>query len=201
MARKAELIALLVSDVIALALAYVAFYAVLGGWLGGSADLAARTLPSMGVLGAFWAVLFLFAGLYRERYAASRFDEFVTLLKVVTLGTLLLFFLVFIDRLDPHAARKAILAYWLSVATFVSVGRFVVRSTQKALILRGIGVHKAVIGGWSAQVEDLYKEVARYPAAGLKIVGAVRLQPEPLAELALAGTADGVTVSDHLPSW
>lgn len=190
MARKAELIALLVSDVIALVVAYIAFHAALGGWLGASADLAARTLPSLGVLCAFWTVLFLFAGLYRERYAASRFDEFVTIVKVVAVGTLLLFFLVFIDRLDPLAARKAIFAYWLGVVSFVAAGRFVVRSVQKALILRGIGVHKAVIVGWSAQVEDLYKEIARYPAAGLKIVGAVRLQPEPLAELALAGTAD-----------
>ncbi len=193
MARKAELIALLVSDVIALTLAYLTFQAALtgGSWFGSSAELSAFALPSLGVLCAFWLVLFLFAGMYRERYAASRFDEFVTLLKVVSLGTLLLFFLVFIERLDPLAARKAILAYWLGAVSLVALGRFMVRSVQKAFILRGVGVHKAVIVGWSTQVEELYREVARYPAAGLKIVGAVRLQPEPLAELALAGTAPG----------
>ena len=192
MARKAELIALLASDVITLSLAYLLFQAARTGWawLGFSDALAAFALPSLGVLCAFWLVLFLFAGMYRERYAASRFDEFVTLLKVVAVGTLLLFFLVFIDRLDPMAARKGILLYWLCVGTFTAAGRFVVRSVQKALILRGIGVHKAVIVGWSTQVEALYREVARYPAAGLKVVGAVRLQPEPVADLALAGAAD-----------
>ena len=190
MARKAELIALLVSDVIALTLAYLAFQTVLvgGSWFGSAAALSAFALPSLGILCGFWLVLFLFAGMYRERYAASRFDEFVTLLKVVSLGTLLLFFLVFIERLDPLAARKTILAYWLGTLGLVALGRFTVRSVQKALILRGVGVHKAVIVGWSAQVEQLYREIARYPAAGLKIVGAVRLQPEPIAELALAGT-------------
>lgn len=191
-ARKAELIALLVSDVAALSLAYLAFESARadGTWFGASDALASFALPSLGTLTAFWLVLFLFAGLYRERYAASRFDEFVTLLKVVAVGTLLLFFLVFIDRLDPMSARRGILLYWLCVGTFVAAGRFVVRSVQKALILRGIGVHKAVIVGWSNQVEELYQEVARYPAAGLRVVGAVRLQPEPLAELALAGTAE-----------
>ena len=192
MARKAELIALLVSDAVALILAYLVFQAARTewGWLDTLADLSVFALPSIGVLCAFWFVLFLFAGMYRERHAASRFDEFVTLVKVVAVGTLLLFFLLFLDRLDPLAARKGILVYWLCVASFVAVGRFAVRSVQKALILRGYGVHKAVIVGWSTQVEELYQEVARYPAAGLKVVGAVRLQPEPLAELALAGTAD-----------
>ncbi|MEM1043091.1 MAG: sugar transferase [Bacteroidota bacterium] len=190
MARKAELAALLLSDAAALLLAYLSFQAArASGWLGASADPAVLELPSAGLLCAFWLVLFLFAGLYRERRAASRFDEFVTLLKVVTVGTLLLFFLLFIERLDG-AARAETATYWACVLGFAGLGRFVVRSVQKARILRGHGLHKAVIVGWSEQVEQLYEEVARYPAAGLEIVGAVRLQPDPVAELALAGAAD-----------
>ncbi len=191
MARKAELAALLLSDIAALLLAYVAFQlARTSGWLGASPDLSVFALPSAGLLCAFWLVFFLFAGLYRERRAASRFDEFVTLLKVVTVGTLLLFFLLFIERLDPLAARTSIAVYWACVLGLTELGRFTVRSVQKARILRGHGLHKAVIVGWSEQVEQLYREVARYPAAGLQIVGAVRLQPDPVAELALAGAAD-----------
>ena len=183
MARKAELAALLLSDLAALTLAYLAFQAarVDGGWLGTATDPSVFALPSLGVLSGFWLVLFLFAGMYRERHAASRFDEFVVLLKVVTLGTLLLFFLLFIERLDPLSARKGILLYWVCVVGFVGAGRIAVRSVQKALILRGHGLHKAVIVGWSAQVEQLYREVARYPAAGLEIVGAVRDELNPPA--------------------
>jgi lipopolysaccharide/colanic/teichoic acid biosynthesis glycosyltransferase len=191
-ARKAELAALLLSDLAALILAYLTFQAARHewGWLGAAPDLSVVALPSLGVLLGFWLVLFLFAGMYRERHAASRFDEFVILLKVVTLGTLLLFFLLFIERLDPLSARKSIVFYWACVVGFVATSRFAVRSLQKALILRGYGLHKAVIVGWSAQVEQLYREVARYPAAGLEIVGAVRLQAEPAAELALAGATE-----------
>ncbi len=192
MARKAELAALLLSDLVALTLAYLAFQAARTdwGWLGTTADLSIFALPSVGLLSAFWLVLFLFSGMYRERHAASRFDEFVVLLKVVTVGTLLLFFLLFIERLDPLSARKGILLYWGCVVGLVAAGRFAVRSAQKALILRGHGLHKAVIVGWSTQVEQLYREVARYPAAGLEIVGAVRLQTGPVAELALAGATE-----------
>ncbi len=191
MVRKAELAALLLSDAVTLFLAYFVFQAVrASGGLGASADPSVFALPSAWVLCAFWLVLFLFAGLYRERRAASRFDEFVTLLKVVTVGTLLLFFLLFIERLDPLAARTSVAVYWVCVLGFSELGRFAVRSVQKARILRGHGLHKAVIVGWSRQVEQLYGEIARYPAAGLQIVGAVRLQAEPAAELALAGAAD-----------
>ncbi|MDX1531450.1 MAG: sugar transferase, partial [Rhodothermales bacterium] len=189
MARKAELAALLLSDAATLLLAYGVFELARldWGWLGTSADTSLFALPAPGLLLGFWLVLVLFAGMYRERHAASRLDEAVTLLKVVTVGTLLLFFLLFIDRLDAESARKGVVVYWACVYGLVAAGRVGVRSAQKALILRGYGVHKAVIVGWSDQVEALYREVARYPAAGLKVVGAVRLEPTPEAELVVAG--------------
>jgi len=123
----------------------------------------------------FWFALFLFAGLYRERYAASRFDEIVSVLKVVTVGILILFFLIFIDQFDADSGRKPILFYWLVLVIFVSTGRITVRTIQKALVIRGHGTHDTLIVGWSDQVDDLYREVKAYPAAGFNVVGVLRL--------------------------
>lgn len=193
MARHVELAALVLLDGLALVLAYLGFQ-VLGAELGvvsthtTAADVFA--LPSVGVLLGFWLVLFLFAGLYHERYAASRFDEFVTVLKVVTLGAILLFLVVFIDALDARAGRSGMLLYGGLVLSLVGAGRLGFRSVQKALIVRGRGVHRAVIVGWSDQVENVYREVQRYPAAGLRVVGAVRMHAEPVAEVTLAGRAE-----------
>jgi len=53
---------------------------------------------------------------------------------------------------------------------------------QKALLVRGRGMHKALVVGWTDRVEQLYGEVARYPEAGLQIVGAIRMrrdEPDP----------------------
>jgi len=129
-------------------------------------------------LTGFWLLVFLFFGLYRERYAASRFDELVTIGKVVTIGILVLFFLFFVNNLDPHSARMNLIGYWLAIILTVSIGRIIVRSVQKLLILRGKGLHRALIVGWSDVLEPLYEEVARYPEAGLDIVGAIRLSRE-----------------------
>ena len=43
------------------------------------------------------------------------------------------------------------------------------------LILRGKGLHRTLIVGWTDVLESLHEEVARYPEAGLDIVGAVKL--------------------------
>ena len=88
------------------------------------------------LMAGYWLLVFMFYGLYRERYAASRFDELVTITKVVTIGILVLFFLFFIDSLDAYSARSNLIFYWGAIIVLVSAGRIVVRSFQKALILR-----------------------------------------------------------------
>lgn len=201
MSRRAELLALLLIDAAALNAAYALFYVLCRryDWLDahlvapGSAEATALALC------AGWLVLFLLAGMYQERFAASRFDELVTLLKVTLVGALLLFFGVFIDRATAGAARLAIGTYWGAVVGMVAVGRLGVRAVQKARILRGHGLHKAVVVGWSERVEQLYREVARYPAAGLRIVGAVRLQHHGVP-VRVGGSAVGGGLVEAVPS-
>ena len=190
LSRRAELVALLLSDALALTLAYVVCRHY--GWL--DVPLLSSTGMTGVALCAGWLVLFLFAGMYQERFAGSRFDELVTLLKVVTIGALLLFFGVLIDHLEPGSARIEIGLYWGALLAAVSLGRLAVRGVQKALILRGHGLHRALVVGWSERVEQLYREVARYPAAGLEIVGAVQLQRHiSPAQAPIKVTAEGRT--------
>lgn len=178
MSRKAEFIALLLADAIALFTANFVYSLARfrWGWLGEFDNVPTSFIAPCLTLSLFWLVLFFFFGLYKERYAASRFDELVSITKTVTIGLLILFFVLFIWQLDAASAHKNMFFYWLAVIVFVSLGRITIRSIQKALILRGYGLHKALIVGWSDRVETLYDDVARYPEAGLKVVGAIRMQ-------------------------
>ncbi|MDQ7039323.1 MAG: sugar transferase [Rhodothermus sp.] len=185
MSRRIELAALLAIDALMFSLAYVLLYLARfeWQWFGPPRLYPVVFWLPMLLMTAYWMLLFAFSGMYRERYAESRFDELVSLFKVVTVGVLILVFAIFIDTLEPSTSREAIFFYWASVYGLVSLGRVGVRTVQKALLLRGYGVHKALVVGWSDKVEQLYQEVARYPEAGLKIVGAIRLarpgeQPE-----------------------
>jgi exopolysaccharide biosynthesis polyprenyl glycosylphosphotransferase len=177
--RKVELIVLVLMDALATIVANRLWYQARfeWGWLAEPVLIPDPALTSLMIvlLSGFWLIVFTFFGLYRERYASSRFDELVTIVKVVTVGILVLFLVLFVETLDPHSARSNILAYWLAIIVFVSFGRILVRSVQKLLILRGKGLHRALIVGWSDVLDSLHEEVARYPEAGLSIVGAVRL--------------------------
>ncbi|MCB0717423.1 MAG: sugar transferase [Bacteroidetes bacterium] len=181
MNRRTELISLVLVDAFALNLAYVLHhFARFRAELFGHPTIVPPTVLIPGlVVTVFWLLLFFFFGLYRPRYADSRFDEIVSLLKVVTVGMLILVFAKFIDELTEISTRRFILFYWMLVFVCTASGRTLVRSVQKSLILRGRGTHKALIVGWSDMVEQLHDEVARYPEAGLNVVGAVRLdRPE-----------------------
>ncbi|GAB5517877.1 MAG: undecaprenyl-phosphate glucose phosphotransferase [Rhodothermales bacterium] len=145
------------------------------GWLPQPTFVPASYVGPTLVLAGYWVLCFFFFGLYQSRYAESRFDELISLAKVVTLGVLILFFILFIDKLDYYSARQTLLVLWMAVFVCVAAGRITVRSIQKALILKGYGRHNTLVVGWSDRVEELYEEVARYPAAGLNIVGAIRL--------------------------
>ncbi|SHK13053.1 sugar transferase [Rhodothermus profundi] len=197
MSRRVELIALLVIDALMFSLAYALLYLARFKWQWfGQPKLYPMVfwLPML-LMTAYWVLLFAFSGMYRERYAASRFDELVSLFKVVTVGVLILVFAIFIDTLEPSTSREAIFFYWASVYGLVSAGRLGVRTVQKALLLRGYGVHKALVVGWSDKVAQLYEEVRRYPEAGLKIVGAIRLaRPGEPAE-SQETTGDGAAVA------
>ena len=147
MSRKAELIALLITDTLVLFVANLLFYVARKewGWFGEPNQSVIGLTPVVLVitlLTVFWLVVFFFFGMYRERYAASRFDELVSLAKVVAVGILVLFLVLFIDQLDPGEAQWTVLFYWLTVFVLVALGRITVRSIQKALILRGYGLHK-----------------------------------------------------------
>jgi len=184
MSRIVEIIALIFTDTVAAALSCILYLRIRFpesfGLLGfsGSQGQIIYPLYAMVTLAAFWVVMFLIAGMYRERHADSRIDEIVSLTKVVTVGVLILVFSIFIDILETGGSLSIFAIYWISVLGMVTTGRVIVRSIQKALILRGFGTHRALVVGWREKVDQLYRDVAKYPAAGIQIVGAVRLKPK-----------------------
>ncbi len=192
MTRRVELLVLLLGDALALVGATALFHVacVRYGWLEHASAAPEPSLAGAAFV-AGWILLFAFSGLYGERYAGGRFDELMTLAKVTVFGVLALFFGYYLGRLAPGAERAAVGAYALSVVGSVGAVRLGVRAFQKARILRGHGRHRAVVVGWSDRVEELYHDLAKYPAAGIEVVGAVRLRhAETISVGTLVGTHD-----------
>lgn len=176
MTRKAELIALFLADVVAVSLASFLYYLARFEWVWFEQPTIYPELQLViAGLALYWLTVFVFFGMYRERYASSRFDELVSMLKVVVAGILVLIFAIFIDTLETSTTRSEIFFYGGIIYAFVAVNRILVRTVQKALILRGYGTHKALVVGWGDRVDKLHQDIARYPAAGLNVVGTLRM--------------------------
>ena len=206
MSRTVELFALLIADALMLGIAWVTFdsLAVSQGWVSSPEWISPVLFGGLFVAG--WMVLYAFAGLYEERYADSRFDELVSLAKVTAFGALALLFVYFLDRIQPGSVQVAILSIGGIVFGAVAISRIAVRTVQKYLVVRGYVRHRAVVVGWSERVESLYHDLETYPAAGIELVGAVRLlhESEPLAILVPAayegGDGAGSPSGDALPA-
>jgi len=125
----------------------------------------------------YWLLLFMFVGLYRPWYAKSRFDEFALIFKTVTVGVLIVFFVIFFDDTltnAPAITRIVILFYWGIMLVLVGGGRLAIRSLQRRLLNAGIGLRRSLIVGWSAKAKNLFDLVEQHPALGYTIVGFVR---------------------------
>ncbi|MFH0992363.1 MAG: sugar transferase [bacterium] len=174
MTRRTERQLLLVLDFLTLNAAYMIFYSlrIRSGWF--DYPIEPELLLPMAAVYLYWLALFAFFGLNRSWYAQSRLDEIITIFRTTGFGVLTLFFLIFLD--DDAAnqevrSRYVILAYWLLLFIFVTVGRLTIRAIQRRLLESGIGARNTLIVGWSHKAFELCDMVLKFPALGYKLVG------------------------------
>jgi exopolysaccharide biosynthesis polyprenyl glycosylphosphotransferase len=181
MNKKLEILFLLSTDFITISLTWFAYYYVRveAGFIS-YAIRPALILPGI-VIFLYWFLIFLFVGMYRTWFAASRFDELSTLFKASFVGIFLLFFLIFMDDISsPDATSKSrylIFIYWGLFLFFVSSGRLSIRSIQRYLLIKGFGRKNTLIVGFNQRANNLHDQILRYRALGLDIVGYVATTP------------------------
>ncbi|MEW5799495.1 MAG: sugar transferase [Bacteroidota bacterium] len=132
----------------------------------------------MAVMYLYWLAVFMFFGLYRAWYARSRTDEFTAVFRAISIGCLVLFFVIFFDderNATYSANRSVIIMYWVLMILFVGGGRIVVRSFRKRLLLQGIGLRETIIVGTNQKAIELFESVKKYPALGYNVIGFISL--------------------------
>ena len=131
---------------------------------------------SLGLFG-FWFLLFAFFGYYRTWFAQSRTDEFIAVLKTVTIGVFVIFLITFdLEKDLSHPfplSRLIILIYWVMMVLFVGFGRILLRTVRRRLLEMGVGRRRTLIVGWGKKAKELFDRVVDAPALGYEIVGFV----------------------------
>ena len=131
----------------------------------------------------FWLLLFAFLGLYKAWFIHSRTDEFIAVIKSVTVGVFLIFLVTFDLEKDVSRplplSRLMIISYWGLMVILVGSGRIMLRTVHRKLLEAGIGRRKTLIIGWGKKAKDLFDRVTEAPALGYEIVGFVTHRDTP----------------------
>ncbi len=186
----------LVLDFIVLVLSWYTFYYIRFhlSWFpdNSGATPISILLPSI-VIALYWIIIFAVFGLYRNLYLISRFDEIVRVIKITLIGTLILFFMLFIDSVGWNSgnirhAKTFTLLYWAIVVIYVSIDRFIIRSIQRFRVRRGRGLHKAIIVGTGVTAESVIESLKRHRASGMEVIGMVGTNGLSVNSLQISGT-------------
>lgn len=178
MSKTKEKIFLFLSDFLFINLAWIVYYYVRidSGWIV-YANPPAFVVPLF-VIYFYWLIIFSFAGLYQHWFVRSRFDEFSSVFKTVSFGCFILFFIIFIDDFfnnAPIISRFLILIYWLLMVISVSLGRIIIRSIQRNLLEKGIGLRNTLIVGDGEKAFNLKEMIGKYHQLGYKILGFISM--------------------------
>lgn len=179
MSKRKEIFLLLLSDFIFINLAWSAYYFIRieTGWITYT-EPPLFIIPLL-VIYCYWLITFSISGLYQHWFVRARFDEFISIVKTISLGCLLLFFIIFIDdyvKNAPVISRFLIILYWIFLVLFTTIGRVFIRSIQINLLEKGVGLRNTVIIGSGQKARDLYSLVKKYPQLGYSILGFISLR-------------------------
>ncbi len=174
--KGGELVALLFIDFLALAAANAAYYYIRVY----SGLFRVITIPyfwgPLVTLSLFLMFVYWFWGLYRYSRLHSRFDELSMVAKASAVAVIILFFAIFFDDATsgqfPHF-RLLVVIYWGLIVFFAGGTRVALRTFQRNLIIKGYGVHNALIVGAGKRAVDVFNLTLKYKALGYRPIGFV----------------------------
>src|SRR5574338_934071 len=196
MTKSLEKIIVLVTDFLTINLAFVVFFKlrVESGWF--RLLVTPEFFVPMLIIYLYWVIIFMFIGMYRTWFAASRFDELSTLFKASFFGIFILFIGIFVDDYlhgVASANRILIFIYWGLFLLLVGGGRLIIRSVQRNLLVKGIGRRNALIIGYNRKAVEVGDQLNEHRALGLDPIGFIAVKEENVGK-----QENGVTVIDSI---
>jgi exopolysaccharide biosynthesis polyprenyl glycosylphosphotransferase len=142
---------------------------------------------------AVWLMIFTARKVYRSRRNVPLSDELIGVVKVVSLGMLVVMSAAFFYR-GFSFSRIVFGILWVASIVTVFAGRAVIHTIERRWYRKGRNIQRAVIIGGDALAEQVYLRLDRHPAFGFAIAGYFADAPAPpelrLASAPYLGTLD-----------
>ncbi len=117
-----------------------------------------------------WLLLFNARKMYRARRNVSFADELLGVVRVVSLGMLIVMSAAFFYR-DFSYSRVVFGLLWCTSTATIFVGRTLVHALERSLYRKGKHLQYAVILGNNGLAHQVYSRLNGHPAFGIHIVG------------------------------
>jgi exopolysaccharide biosynthesis polyprenyl glycosylphosphotransferase len=117
-----------------------------------------------------WLLLFRSGGMYGARRNVALSDEFLQVVRLVSLGMLLIMSAAFFYRAFSFS-RAVVVLLWGSSIVSVVLGRLLVRRVETALYRGGHALRNAVIIGSNETAGRIYRLLHGHPLLGYRICG------------------------------
>ena len=173
--RHKERLILLVMDFLAFNLAYYFLYLFRfkSGLFENPAGEVWVVAPAL-VTSLYWMLIFALAGAYRPLYGQSRLDSIWNVIKTTGIGILIIYLVMTFSGEEPLTTGKVTyFIYWAMLIIFAGGGRFLLRTVQHILIIRGIALSPTLIIGFNERGKKLLDQIKRFHTAGFDVIGFV----------------------------
>ncbi len=148
------------------------------------------------IINLFWLLLFALFGLYGKWKNSSRFDEIISVYKTITVGAVFFLLFSFWVSQENLSSKLPILGYWASLVVLVGAGRLAVRTFQRYLLLKGIGLRPSIIVGNEKLTAEMLENIKHAPALGYDVKGIVPVEKnrtyESIDGIEVLGTVDNL---------
>ncbi len=146
------------------------------------------------VITLIWLLLFQSRKMYSTRRNVSLSDEFINVVKVVSLGMLIVMSAAFFYR-DFSYSRIVFGLLWVSSIVLIMVGRLAVQTIERRYYRKGLHLRQCIIIGGENLASQTYARLHRHPSFGFHIVGYFAERPAH-EETALAKARYCGTIAD-----
>jgi exopolysaccharide biosynthesis polyprenyl glycosylphosphotransferase len=125
---------------------------------------------------AYWLFVFWLAGLYRNWFVRSPFDEMFTIIRAVIFGSLSVFLAILFSSYNLQGLRFKILLYAALLTVLLVLSRLAGRVFQRALRRRRIINIRTILLGTPARILEMYQTMIYNPAWGYSAQGIILRQ-------------------------
>ncbi|MFN0158837.1 MAG: undecaprenyl-phosphate glucose phosphotransferase [Bacteroidota bacterium] len=117
-----------------------------------------------------WLLLFNARKMYRPRRSVSLADELISVVKVISLGMLIVMSAAFFYR-EFSYSRVVFGLLWGTSIALIFTGRAIVHGIERSLYRRGLNLQYAIIIGNDGLANEVFSRLNGHPSFGIKILG------------------------------